>query len=87
MHCSGFTVVPKARKIESQVFSFVSDARLDGRTLRIRRELVSRVAGQVCAPALEAEIAGPLKSVAAAVQAKLVMGKPASSPLGSAVAE
>jgi hypothetical protein len=32
--------------------------------LKTRREFVSRVPGQVCAPDLEAEIMGPLKTVA-----------------------
>jgi tetratricopeptide (TPR) repeat protein len=53
----------KGRKIENRLFTYISDYRLDDRTLKVRREFVSRVPGQVCAPEVEAEIATPLRAV------------------------
>jgi hypothetical protein len=51
------------RTVKSAVFSYVWDFRVEGRTLKIRREFVSRVPEQVCQPELEKDIAGPLKDV------------------------
>jgi hypothetical protein len=69
-------VAPKGRKIVNRYFSYTADAVLEGRTLRIRREFVSRVAGQVCAPEVESEIAAAMKAVAASVQMKMMLAKP-----------
>jgi hypothetical protein len=52
------------RRIETKSFVYTAGYRLEGRTLKIRREFVSRVPGQVCAPDVEAEIAAPLHEVA-----------------------
>jgi transglutaminase-like putative cysteine protease len=51
------------RSANSGVFTYVSDFHFEGRTLKLRREFVSRVPSQVCAPELEKEIAGPLQEV------------------------
>ena len=56
---------PKGVKIDNPQFTYTSDYRLEARTLKIRREFESRVAGQVCAPETEAAIAAPLKTVQA----------------------
>jgi transglutaminase-like putative cysteine protease len=53
------------RRIETAALVYTVAHRLEGRTMTLRRELVSRVSGQVCPPETEAEIASPLAQVAA----------------------
>jgi tetratricopeptide (TPR) repeat protein len=67
---------PKGIKIDNPQFTYVSDYRLEYRTLKITREFESRVAGEVCAPESEAAIADPLK----AVQADLGTGMRIDTP-------
>jgi tetratricopeptide (TPR) repeat protein len=67
---------PKGIKIDRPQFTYMSAYRIEGRTLKIRREFESRVAGQVCAPETEAAIAEPLK----AVQADLATGMSIPTP-------
>jgi len=55
----------KGIKVDNPQFTYMSDYRLEARTLKIRREFESRVAGQVCAPETEAAITAPLKTVQA----------------------
>jgi len=74
--------VPQSRTIENAQLSYVAQYRLEGRTLKVRREFVSKVAGQVCAPELEAEVANVLRGVAADLNARVRI--PAAS--GPAVA-
>jgi hypothetical protein len=54
----------KPSALTHRLFSYEAHGTIEGRTLKTRREFVSRVPGQVCAPDLEAEIMGPLKTVA-----------------------
>ncbi len=56
-------VAPPPRIIDNAVFSYLATFKLEGRTLKIHREFVSRVAQQVCPPELEAQIAGDLNAV------------------------
>lgn len=56
---------PADRRIETPALVYTVTHRLDGRTLTIRREFLSRVAGQVCPPEMEAELAGPMALIAA----------------------
>ena len=49
--------------IEKPAFSFHASFKLEGRTLRMHREFISRVAGQVCPPEMEAEIAADMNAV------------------------
>jgi transglutaminase-like putative cysteine protease len=51
------------RRIETASFVYTADYRLDGRTLKVRREFVSRVPEQVCDPAVAADIAQPLRDI------------------------
>ena len=53
------------RRIETKTFVYIAEHRLEGRTLKVRHEFVSRVPGQVCPAELEAEIAQPMQPVAA----------------------
>lgn len=53
------------RRIETASLVYTLAQRLEGRTMTLRREFVSRVQGQVCPPELEAEIGPPLAQVAA----------------------
>src|SRR5262249_13828347 len=74
--------VPQGRRIDNANFSYLAQYRLDGRTLKVRREFVSKVAGQVCAPEFEAEVTSAIRTVAADLGAKIRI--PAAS--GPAVA-
>jgi transglutaminase-like putative cysteine protease len=66
-----------ARKLETRVFTYTTSYKVENRTLTIRREFVSTVAGQVCKPEIAAEVAEPLKMIAANIaNTKLVFGKP-----------
>jgi hypothetical protein len=59
--------LPKPLKegaINNKYFSYRFDYAVKGRTLTVRREFTSKVAGQVCAKEIEAEIAGPLDRIA-----------------------
>ncbi len=49
--------------IDNPAFAYRATFRVEGRTLKMHREFVSRVAGQVCAPELEAQIAGDMNAV------------------------
>jgi transglutaminase-like putative cysteine protease len=60
-----------ARKIENRVFTYISDSRIEDRTLKIRREFVAHVPGQVCGSEVEALITGPMQDVMANVQARM----------------
>jgi transglutaminase-like putative cysteine protease len=69
-------IVPKGRTIHNPKFTYVAQYKLDERTLKVRREFVSKVTGQVCAPEVETEVAGPLKGVLADLETKMRMPKP-----------
>jgi hypothetical protein len=49
--------------IDRPAFSYRSSTEIDGRTLKVHREFISRVQRQVCAPELEAQIAEDLDAV------------------------
>ena len=49
--------------IDNPAFTYRANFKVEGRTLRTHREFVSRVAGQVCAPELEAKIASDMNAV------------------------
>ena len=53
------------RRVDTKSFAYSTEYRLENRTLKVRREFVSRVPGQVCAADLEAEIAQPMRDVIA----------------------
>jgi|GEM_PF-846616 len=63
--------VPQGRQIETATVSYRAQYRLDGRTLKVRREFVSKVASQVCAPELEPELARALSAVATDLGARI----------------
>jgi hypothetical protein len=54
---------PRAVAIDNPAFTYRSTATIDGRTLKIHRQLVSHVERQVCPPELEATIAADLETV------------------------
>jgi tetratricopeptide (TPR) repeat protein len=74
---------PQGRAIENSRFSYVAQYRLEGRTLKVRREFVSKVAGQVCAPEAEAEAADMLKAVVADLNTKIRMPAAAGAPVAA----
>jgi tetratricopeptide (TPR) repeat protein len=55
----------KGRKIEERLFTYTSEYKLEGRTLKIHREFVSRVASQVCAPEVETAVASAMRTIGA----------------------
>ena len=57
--------------VENQLFTYTATYQLDGRTLKVRHAFESRVPRQVCAPEVEAEIAGQLKTVQESLSAPL----------------
>src|SRR5262249_36519869 len=62
-----------SRKIANRFFTYKSEYRVDGRTLKIRHEFVSLVPNQVCGPEIEADIAKPLAEVYASVNSRLAV--------------
>jgi tetratricopeptide (TPR) repeat protein/transglutaminase-like putative cysteine protease len=75
--------VPQGRTIENSRFSYMAQYRLEGRTLKVRREFVSKVAGQVCAAEVEAEVAGALKAVVADLNTRIRMPAAAGAPVAT----
>jgi len=73
--------VPQGRTIESSRFSYVAQYRLEGRTLKVRREFLSKVAGQVCAPDVEAEVARALNGVVADLNTKIRIPAASGTPV------
>jgi transglutaminase-like putative cysteine protease len=66
--------LPKAineAAIDTRHFSYRASYTLKGRTLTIRREFVSKVAGQVCAKEIEAEITEPMQRVARSLRTQM----------------
>jgi transglutaminase-like putative cysteine protease len=57
--------------IDTLHFSYRSNYDLAGRTLKIRREFTSKVAGQVCAKEIEAELGEPLQRVARSLRSQM----------------
>jgi hypothetical protein len=68
---------PADRRIETPALVYTVAYRLDGRTLTIRREFLSRVAGQVCPPDMEAALAGPMATIAADNEMRISFARPA----------
>jgi hypothetical protein len=77
-----FNLAVPGRKIANRLFSYKSEYRLEGRTLRIRHEFVSLTPNQVCAPEVEAEISKPLTEVRAHVNSRLALSPHAIAPAG-----
>src|SRR5712691_1647101 len=66
--------LPKAMRetpIDNRYFSYQSSYTIKGRTLTIRREFKSKVAGQVCAKEMEAEIAEPMQRAARSLRTQM----------------
>ena len=59
---------------ETRQLRFSRNYELTGRVLKVRREFVSLVPGQVCDPAIEAEITEPLKQIAGILGTQLTFG-------------
>jgi len=67
--------------IEKPAFSFHASFKLEGRTLQMHREFISRVAGQVCPPEMEAEIAADMNAVRINVNSAYSFRQPVPQPL------
>jgi hypothetical protein len=65
------------RTLATRLFTYAASSTVENRTFTVRREFVSTVPGQFCKPETAAEIAEPLKLVAANIaDAKLMFAKP-----------
>jgi transglutaminase-like putative cysteine protease len=70
----------QGRKIATKLFTYKSDYRFEGRTLKIRHEFVSLVPNQVCGADIEADIGRPMAEVRASVNSRLAVSSPAAPP-------
>ena len=61
----------RGRNIDSKYFSYQSHYVISGRTLTVRREFRSNVAGQVCAKEIESELTEPLQAVANSLRTQM----------------
>jgi hypothetical protein len=61
----------RGRNVDSKHFSYQSHYVISGRTMTIRREFRSNVAGQVCAKEIESELTEPLQAVARSLQTRM----------------
>jgi len=68
------------RKIANRFFTYKSEYRLDGRTLKIRHEFVSLVPNQVCEPEIEVEVEKPMAEVRTSVNSRLAMNATVRPP-------
>ena len=77
--------------IDNPTFSYRSTMKVDGRTMKIHREFISRVERQVCPPDLEAKIAADLNAVRINVFSAFAFGtsppSAATKPTGIAVGQ
>ncbi len=68
------------RRVESTSLIYSAEYRLEDRTLKVRRELVSRVPGQVCPAEIEAELAKPMTEVVVGNAARMAFAAPPAGP-------
>lgn len=68
------------RRTETKSFVYTADYQLEHRTLKVRREFVSKVPGQVCAAEVEADLAQPLREVSASNAMRMAFAAPSPSP-------
>jgi Domain of Unknown Function with PDB structure (DUF3857)/Transglutaminase-like superfamily len=81
-------VPPRPVAVDNPAFSYWSTAKVEGRTVKIHREFVSRVKRQVCQPDLESTIAPDLETVRVNVSNRLAFGteSPAAAANSSGIA-
>ena len=65
------------RRLERKLFSYTSEYKLEGRTLRLKREFVSRVPSQVCDAALEEQLGKDLVTIGESLKTTMVFEKTA----------
>ena len=73
-------VLPRPTNIDNPSFTYHSIFRLEDRTLKIHREFVSRVAGQSCPAAVEAQIADDMNTVRIDVNTAYAFTAPTPQP-------
>ena len=66
--------------IDNPAFTYRATFKVEGRTLKVHREFVSLVAGQVCPPELEAQIADDLNAVRINVNNSYAFASPQPPP-------
>jgi hypothetical protein len=66
--------------IENPAFTYRAAVKVEGRTARMHREFISRVAGQVCASELEAKIVSDMNAVSTHVNSAYLFERSAPPP-------
>jgi hypothetical protein len=77
-------VAPPALRIEKPLLAYRGSFKIEGRTLKIHREFVSRVTGQSCPPQVEAQIAPDMNVVWVHTHSGFAFVSPGQSPAASA---
>jgi transglutaminase-like putative cysteine protease len=76
-------VPPAPLAIDNASFSYRATFEIEGRTFKMHREFISRVAGQTCQPGLEAQIAGDINALRGNLNMSFVFQR-AGSPAAAA---
>ena len=63
------------RRLERKLYTYTSEYKLEGRTLRLKREFVSRVPSQVCDAAIEEQLGKDLATIAGSLRTGLMFEK------------
>jgi hypothetical protein len=69
------------RRLERELYTYTSEYKLEGHTLRLRREFVSRVPSQVCDAAIEEQLAKDLATIGGSLKTGMTFeksGRPAA---------
>jgi hypothetical protein len=74
---------PAPLAIDNASFSYRATFEIEGRTFKMHREFISRVAGQTCQPGLEAQIAGDINALRGNLNMSFVFQR-AGSPAAAA---
>ena len=72
------------RRLERKLFTYTSDYKLQGRTLRLKREFISRVPSQVCDAAIEKQLGKDLATIAESLKTTMVFEKAATPAIQDA---
>ena len=65
------------RRLERKLYTYTSEYKLEGRTLRLKREFVSRVPSQVCDASIEEQLAKDLATIGGSLKTGLMFEKAA----------
>jgi hypothetical protein len=72
------------RRLERKLYTYTSEYKLEGRTLRLKREFVSRVPSQVCDAAIEEQLGKDLATIGESLKTTMVFEKAARPEIQNA---